>query len=48
MTIPRLTTLTLGVADLSRSTDFYRNVFGLLPRDDYDGIVFFELPGTWL
>jgi catechol 2,3-dioxygenase-like lactoylglutathione lyase family enzyme len=48
MTIPRLTTLTLGVDDLSRSTHFYRNVFGLLPRDDYEGIVFFELPGTWL
>ena len=48
MTIPRLTTLTLGVDDLSRATAFYRHVFGLLPRDDYEGIAFFQLPGTWL
>ena len=48
MTIPRLTTLTLGVDDLSVATAFYRQVFGLQPRDDYEGVVFFELSGTWL
>lgn len=46
--ISRLTALTLGVDDLSRASDFYRNVFGLLPRDEDVEIVFFELPGTWI
>jgi uncharacterized protein len=48
MTIPRMTAITLGVADLVTSTKFYQAIFGLHPNSDYEGIAFFELPGTWL
>jgi catechol 2,3-dioxygenase-like lactoylglutathione lyase family enzyme len=48
MTIPRMTVVTLGVADLAESTRFYEAVFGVRPNADYQGISFFELPGTWL
>lgn len=48
MTIQRLTAVTLGVGDLARATRFYRTVFALDPYPGYQGIAFFELPGTWL
>jgi hypothetical protein len=43
-----MTVVTLGVADLERSTGFYATIFGRRPNADYEGIAFFELPGTWL
>jgi len=48
MTIPRLTAITLGVTDLPKSTGFYQAIFGLRPNSNFEGISFFELPGTWL
>jgi uncharacterized protein len=48
MTIPRMTVITLGVADLAKSTRFYETIFGLRPNSAYEGVSFFELPGTWL
>lgn len=48
MALSRLSMITLGVADLKKSTDFYREVFGVAPNDRNEGIVFFELPGTWV
>lgn len=44
----RITSLTLGVSDLTRSADFYAQVFSTAPNRSYEGIVFIELPGTWL
>lgn len=45
---PRITLVTLGVADLERSIRFYRDGLGL-PMDDFNGsIAFFRLSGTWL
>lgn len=46
--IPRVTVITLGVSSLEKSTAFYRSVFGIVPNADYEGVVFFELPGTWV
>jgi predicted lactoylglutathione lyase len=48
MKIPRITILTLGVADLRQSTEFYKNVLDTPPNTSSDGITFIELPGTWL
>ena len=48
MKIPRLTLLTLGVADLDRATTFYEAVLDTPPNQTYDGVTFIELPGTWL
>ena len=48
MKIPRLTVLTLGVADLSKATKFYEAVLGTPPNTSCDGITFIELPGTWI
>lgn len=48
MKIPRLTLLTLGVADLQTATHFYETVLDALPNRSYEGVTFFELPGTWL
>jgi len=48
MKIPRLTLLTLGVADLSKATEFYRVVLGTPPNTSYEGVTFIELPGTWI
>jgi uncharacterized protein len=48
MNIPRMTVVTLGVADLARSRRFYEAVFGAPPRAGFEGIAFFELPGVWL
>jgi uncharacterized glyoxalase superfamily protein PhnB len=48
MKIPRLTVVTLGVADLSKATEFYRSVLGTPPNTSYNGVTFIELPGTWI
>lgn len=48
MKIPRITMLTLGVADLNKATKFYENVLGMPPNLSYEGVTFIELPGTWL
>jgi uncharacterized protein len=48
MTIPRMTVIALGVTDLAKSTSFYETIFDLRPNSDYEGVSFFELPGTWL
>ncbi|MCK9294709.1 MAG: VOC family protein [Desulfobulbaceae bacterium] len=48
MKIPRLTVITLGVADLSKATKFYADVLGTPPNTSYEGVTFIELPGTWL
>jgi uncharacterized protein len=47
MKISRVTILTLGVADLSIATEFYKAVLGT-PPDISDGITFISLPGTWI
>lgn len=43
-----LSFLTLGVHDLDRMKEFYRDVFGWKPIKDNDGIVFFKLNGIIL
>jgi hypothetical protein len=48
MKISRLTLLTLGVVDLRVATRFYETVLEALPNRFYEGITFFQLPGTWL
>ena len=48
MKIPRVTVLTLGVADLNKATKFYEAVLGTPPNTSYDGVTFIELPGTWI
>jgi len=45
---PRLSFVTLGVADLARATAFYRDVLGLPQRQSSTEISFFELGKTWL
>ncbi|MFC7071348.1 VOC family protein [Halobaculum lipolyticum] len=45
---PRISIVTLGVADLAAATAFYEDGLGL-PRHEFDGdIAFFALAGTWL
>ena len=44
----RITLITLGVADLDRSIEFYRDGLGLPLADGPDGIAFFETRGTRL
>ena len=48
MKIPRVTIITLGVADLSKATIFYETVLGTPPNRSYEGITFVELPGVWI
>ena len=47
---PRISIITLGVSDLPRSIQFYRDGLGLPLRDDEDtdSIAFFQTSGTWL
>lgn len=47
---PRISMITLGVADLHRSVSFYKDVLGL-PISKHsveNAVAFFELNGTWL
>ena len=46
---PRISIITLGVADLQRSIAFYRDGLKLPKRDEgSDNIAFFETSGAWL
>jgi len=46
---PRITIITLGVADLKRATEFYRDGLGLPLRPGNEGAIsFFTLKGVWL
>ncbi len=45
---PRLSLITLGVADLDRAIRFYREGLGLPQRESPPSIAFFETRGTWL
>jgi catechol 2,3-dioxygenase-like lactoylglutathione lyase family enzyme len=45
---PRLSFVTLGVADLTRATKFYEGVLRLPRVNDSPEVVFFELGKTWL
>jgi catechol 2,3-dioxygenase-like lactoylglutathione lyase family enzyme len=45
---PRLTLVTLGVADLDRAVMFYRDVVGWTPATVMDDVAFFDLDGTVL
>ncbi|MBM3458761.1 MAG: VOC family protein [Armatimonadetes bacterium] len=45
---PRISFVTLGVSDLARATQFYKEVLGLPQIGEYPEIAFFELGKTWL
>jgi len=45
---PRISVITLGVADMQRATRFYRDGLGLPIREDKPPVVYFQLRGTWL
>lgn len=45
---PYISMITLGVADLTRSTAFYKQGLGLPAKEDFDGVTFLNLKGTWL
>ena len=45
---PRLSLVTLGVADLERATRFYADCLGLPKLESPPSIAFFELGKTWL
>lgn len=45
---PRISFVTLGVADLERATRFYEEALGLPRLDTPPGVVFFEMGKTWL
>ena len=44
----RISLISLGVEDLDRSIEFYRDGLGLPLRDGPSGIAFFTTSGTWL
>jgi catechol 2,3-dioxygenase-like lactoylglutathione lyase family enzyme len=44
----RISLISLGVEDLDRSIEFYRDGLGLPMRDGPGGIAFFTTSGTWL
>ncbi|MEA3347459.1 MAG: VOC family protein [Pseudomonadota bacterium] len=48
MKTTRLTQLTLGVGNLDKAKKFYEAALNMPPNTSYDGVVFFELPGTWI
>ncbi len=45
---PRISFITLGVADLDRATYFYQEVLRLPRLETPPGITFFEMGRTWL
>ncbi|HVK53699.1 MAG TPA: VOC family protein [Burkholderiales bacterium] len=45
---PRISFITLGVADLERATRFYEECLGLPRRKTPPTVTFFELGKTWL
>lgn len=48
MKIPRMTVVTLGVADLAKATEFYSQLLDTPPNTSNEGVTFVELPGVWL
>ena len=40
--------ISLGVNDLPKATEFYRQVLNTPPNTSSDAITFIELPGAWL
>jgi len=46
----KISLITLGVADFEKSLRFYRDGLGFKPHNykEKDGVVFFEMEGTWL
>ena len=44
---PRISLITLGVADLARATRFYADCLGLPQLETPPSITFFELGTTW-
>ena len=46
--VPRVSVVTLAVADMQRAVRFYRDGLGLAIREDKPPVVYFELPGTWI
>ncbi|MEJ2151184.1 MAG: VOC family protein [Chloroflexota bacterium] len=45
---PRISLITLGVADLDRAVRFYQDGLGLPLREGFEGVAFFMTKGTWL
>lgn len=45
---PRISMITLGVADLPRAIEFYEEGLGLPRKDSPPEVAFFTLDGTWL
>jgi catechol 2,3-dioxygenase-like lactoylglutathione lyase family enzyme len=46
---PRISVISLGVADLERSVRFYADGLGFPPRpESSDGAVYFQLESSWL
>jgi uncharacterized protein len=46
---PKISMTTLGVTDLKRSIEFYRDGLGFPLRSEHDNeVAFFDLPGSWL
>ncbi len=45
---PRISLITLGVADLGRATAFYRDGLGWPTEGDGVGVTFLKLRGAWL
>ncbi|MDA0734265.1 MAG: VOC family protein [Chloroflexi bacterium] len=45
---PRISIITLGVSNLAKSIEFYRDGLGLPLRPGEAAIAFFETKGTWL
>ncbi len=45
---PRISLITLGVADLERATRFYQDCLGLPRIETPPSVTFFELGKTWL
>lgn len=46
---PKISIITLGVADLAKAKAFYENGMGLVPRpESQDEITFYDMNGAWL
>jgi catechol 2,3-dioxygenase-like lactoylglutathione lyase family enzyme len=44
----KISLITLGVSDLARSIEFYRDGLGFPRHGDHAEVAFFEMEGTWL
>lgn len=45
---PHISVITLGVSDMQRSIQFYRDGLALPMREDKPPVAYFRLHGTWL